>query len=439
MKPSRLLSILLALTLLSINLTFAADDIHYQDIKSLKNIIPQQDSYYTISSNVQIDNIYYTFTITTPESADLQITSIPSLIKTIHELSVIEWYKSTPQGNQVWAGAKGSVKNIGKGAKAVVLHPGDSAVAIGRSVAKTGRAIGSFFKGLVKKEPKSSSGKDLDKGAGNILTADVARKAAYDLHLDVYSKNPLVIALLNEISKQQWAGSIGVSAATYFTMPGLSSATAITTGALTPGAVIDITERMIRDNSPEELNRELQRVMREIIGYSKDTQEYQLFTDFLNNPNFDPRQKAYITLYLTQLKHVAGMSNVLSVLKNCREIENAVILYHQLQLMAAVDMNAKNVKFSQYATNTNRIYGIISSGDLIAILPFDYATSSKFMKNELDMIPEVKGTRSIWLLGDATKSFSALAKKSGIDAIYDGILKFGAFKLGATDLKSDDM
>lgn len=412
--------------------SFAADDIHYQDIKSLKNIIPQKDKYYKISSNVKIEGEYYTFTITPIDSAEMEVTSIPSLIKTIHELSVIEWYKSTPQGNQVWKGAKDSVKGIGKGAKSIVLHPGDSAVAIGRSAAKTGRAIGGFFKKLVKKEPKSSTGEDLNKGAGNFMTGELARNAAYDLHLDVYSKNPMVIALLNEVSKEQWAGSIGVSAATYFATPGLSTASSIATGALTPGASIDVTERMIRDNSPTELNRELLRQFSVQVGYAKKSNEYELFKDFLNNPNFNPRQKAYITLYLTQLKKLKNITAVLKVLSYCNKIETATILYHQLQLLSALEVNAGNISFSSFTTSKNRIYGIIKTGDLVAILPFDYAANNKFMKNELAMIPKGTKTRSIWLLGDAASSFTALAKQNGFDAVYDGIMKFGAFKLGST-------
>ena len=417
---------------LAVNTSYAVDDIHYQDIKSLQNIIPQQDKYYKISSNVKIDGEYYTFTIKTPDSADMQVTSIPSLIKTIHELSVIEWYKNTPQGNQVWKGAKDSVKDIGKGAKAIVLHPGDSAVAIGHSIAKTGRAIGHFFKGLVKKEPKSSTGEDLNKGAGGFMTDDLARQAAYDLHLDVYSQNPMVIALLNEISKKQWAGSIGVSAASYFATPGLSSVGTVATGAITPGGKIDITEKMIRDNSPVELNRELQKITLQVFGFNKDSQEYEIFAEFLDNPNFNPRQKAYITLYLTQLKKLKNLSSALKVLAKCSTVENASILYHQLQLLAALELNAGNINFADFSTSKTRIYGITTTGDIIAILPFDYATGNKFMKKEIEMIPRTRKSRSIWILGDATKSFVALAKKNGITAIYDGILKFGAFKLGAT-------
>ena len=435
MKRHRIFTALIIIITLAVSASFAADDIHFQDIKSLQNIIPQQDKYYKISSNVKIKGEYYTFTIKTPDSADMQITSIPSLIKTIHELSVIEWYKNTPQGNQVWTGAKDSVKSIGKGAKAIVMHPGDSAVAIGHSVAKTGRAIGHFFKGLVKKDEKSSSGEDLNKGAGGFMSEDLARKAAYDLHLDVYSKNPMVIALLNEISKKQWAGSIGVSAASYFATPGLSTVGTVATGAITPGGKIDLTEIMIRDNSPLELNRELRKIMIQAIGYNKDTQEYEIFSEFLNNPNFDPRQKAYITLYLTQLKKLKNLSQALNVLANCRTIETASVLYHQLQLLAALELNAGNINFAAFSTSKTRIYGITTTGDLIAILPFDYANSNKFMKNELNMIPRTGKSRSIWLLGDATKSFITLAKKKGIAAVYDGILKFGAFKLGAIGKK----
>ncbi len=413
-----------------ISLSHAADDIHYQDIKSISSIVPQQGAGYSIASNVKIDGEYYTFTITPVDSAQIEVTGIPGLLKTLYELSVIEWYKSTPQGNQVWKGAKDSVSSIGKGAKSIVLHPGDSAAAMGRSVAKTGRAIGSFFKGLIKKEPKSSTGEDLNKGAGNFMTEDVARKAAYDLHLDVYSANPLVIALLNEISKKQWAGSIGVSAASYIATPGLSSLGTVTSGALTPGQAKDVTEKLIRDNSPLELNRQLLEIFTSKLGYTKDSPPYTAYVKFLNNPNYNPHQKAYITLYCMHLKNLQNMPQVLDVLANCKKVDTAEILFTQLQLMAALEQNATNITFLSFATASDRIYGITKAGDLIAILPFDYATNNKFMQNELAKLPKVKGSRSIWLIGDATPSFIKLAKSNGIDAVYTGILKFGAFRVG---------
>ncbi len=397
----------------------------FGNIKSLSGIIPQDTKFYKIDNNVAIEGPYYVFTISCDHDQNYQVRGITDLLKACHEIAIIEWYRSTPQGNQVWTGTKDSLKGIGKGAKQVVLHPGDSSAALGRKVAKTGRTIGRFFKGLVKKTPKSSTGEDLSSGAGNFLTSENARIAAYELHLDAYSSNPYVTALLNEIAKKRLVGSLGVSAAT-FLIPGSSLVQTITTGALTPGAFVDETEKMIRDNDPAELNRELEREFRVSFSQVKGSQLMTLFNQFLQNPNYDPRQKAYITLYFEQLGELNNLENALYTLANAPTVEDAEILESQMQMLSAAH-NFGN-RFSSFATKNSRIAGRYGRGDIIMILPYDYADDTKLMLQEIQNVPDSKASRNIWLIGDATADFVSMAEKNGITSVKTGILHYKAFQ-----------
>ena len=139
----------------------------YGSITAVRNIIPQKTDYYTIDSEVRLQSPYYVFTVNSASGDSFEVKGITSLIKVCHEISVIELFKQTEQGSQVWAGARTSLLNVGKGAKQIVIHPGDSAVALGRSVARTTRGVGRFFKGLVKGAEKCRTGATLAATPGN--------------------------------------------------------------------------------------------------------------------------------------------------------------------------------------------------------------------------------------------------------------------------------
>lgn len=427
-----LLKKVILILILTLSFSTAAETFKYDKIKAIDGILPQQTKYYEVSSEVGLESPYYVFTIITAHGETYTVVGITQLIKALHEITILEVYRATPQGSKVWEGAKDSVVGVGKGAKQLVLHPGDSGAAIGRSFAKTGRAIGSFTKGLFKKKEKSSSGKDLNEGAGGFLAGDQARIAAYELKLDVYTANPYVRAMLDKIAKKQWAGSVGVSVATYFALPGVSTFTGIAEGALTPGAFVAATEIMIRDNSPLELNRELTKQCMERFNLQKESPTISLLKKFLENPNYTPRQKAYIVLYLSDMSEVHGIDETLRTLGKTNTIDDASILYHQLQLLSATHRFG-GMSFATLIAKNNRVAGQLERGDIVAIWPYDYVDATKRMQDELNNIPESKASRSIWMIGDATDAFKQLAKKNNIDAIHADLLHYPVFKQKANN------
>jgi hypothetical protein len=107
--------------------------------------LPKKTKHYEIVDPVVVDGNSYTFKIKSPHG-EYQVTSITKLLKTCHEIRVIEEYQHTEEGEQVWHGTKEGFKEMGQGAKAVIINPRKSGKAIGVSLAKTGRKIGRFFK-----------------------------------------------------------------------------------------------------------------------------------------------------------------------------------------------------------------------------------------------------------------------------------------------------
>lgn len=397
----------------------------YGSITAVRNIIPQKTDYYTIDSEVRLQSPYYVFTVNSASGDSFEVKGITSLIKVCHEISVIELFKQTEQGSQVWAGARTSLLNVGKGAKQIVIHPGDSAVALGRSVARTTRGVGRFFKGLVKGEEKSSTGENLADTPGNFFTSDQVRLAAYELRLDVYSGNPYVQAVLEEIARKRWAGSLGVSAAG-FLIPGAGTVALVTTGALTPGAFVNVTEQMIRDNPPLELNREIERQLMVSLGVDKDAREMQAVRVFLQNPNYTPRQKAYIALYLEHLAELKNFVQAVNTLALVSTVENAEVLFMQMQMLSAVHRNG--TRFAEFAPQGERIAGRLGRGDIIHILPYDYVEATEPMLVELKNVPPSNASRNIWLLGESTRDFERAASSAGISKILVDILHYQEFQ-----------
>lgn len=409
----------------------ALPTVPFTSLRGVRGIVPQQTAHYQIAEQVEVDAPYYVFTITSTSGESYQVKGMVGLIKATHEISVIEVFRTTPQGSQVWSGAKESLAGLGKGGKQIILHPGDSTLAIGRSVARTGRAVGRFFTGLVKKEPTSSTGQNLSETPGGALASEQARQAAYDLQLDVYSGNPYVQAVLGEIAKKRLAGSLGVTVAKMaanLIVPGSGVAAGLSTGALTPGGYVEQTELSIRNNPPAELFLEMQRQLAVSLGKDEDCLEARLLETVMANPNYTPSQKAYITLYLEQLAELENFDRAIQTLASARTVEDAEILFLQMQLLSASHRFGR--RYAAFACGDQRIAGQLGRGDVVMILPFDFADDTEEMRAEVQRIPAGKGkvSRNIWLLGDHTPAFNRMAQSFGITSVQDNILHFDAFR-----------
>ncbi len=413
--------------------TVAADapqlTVLFSSIKGIGGIVPQRTSHYQISDQVEVDPPYYVFTITSASGESYQVKGINGLIKATHEISVIEVFRATPQGSQVWAGAKDSLAGLGQGGKQIILHPGDSTLAIGRSVARTGRTVGRLLTGIVKRDPTSSTGKNLSETPGGILASEQARQAAYDLQLDVYSGNPYVQAVLGEIAQKRLAGSLGVTAAKMaanLIVPGSGYVAKLSTGALTPGGYVEATELAIRNNPPAELYLEMQKQLAVSLGKEEDCLEARLLEALMQNPNYTPSQKAYVTLYLEQTADLQNFDKAITTLASARTVEDAEVMFLQMQLISASHRFGR--RYAAFACGNQRIAGQLGRGDVVMILPYDYADDNEGMRSEVRDVPYSKISRNIWLLGDHTSAFERMMSTQNITSVQDNILHYEAFR-----------
>ena len=403
----------------------AGETVNYNDIAALQTVLPQQSQDYTIDPVVEVQEPYYVFRVSSPHHPLYTVTGIGNLIKLCHEITMMEWFYTTETGSQVWVGVKDSVKTTAAGAKQLVLHPGASFQGMKRSVKRTGRSIKDMVTGIGK-DKKSSDGKNLEQGAGNLLTSDTARKVAYELHLDAYTQNVWVRKLIENIALRRSAGGAAVSVATTLTVPmttlvSVSSSFAIN-GALTPGAYLEQVEVLLRDNPPGELYRELAKHMMN-IGIQKDSKELLLFQAFTQNPNYTPHDKAYMTSFLVKLSDVAGMGEVLQTLSTTPNTHEASILFNQLQFLSA--FNKQRFNLTRFVVNEDNVFAKDNADVLIAILPFDTVDRGEGMEDTLGFIKTTPAaSRSVWVIGTAKPNFRNKLQQHGVNQLRENIIRY---------------
>jgi hypothetical protein len=409
---------------------FGSETVSYSSITTLKRL-SQSNKYYTIDDTVRIDAPYYRFLVKSSHG-DYDVLSIKDLLKVCHEICIIEEYRKTDQGSQAWKGASESLKDIGRGAKQIVKEPKESAKAFARAGGKLVRGVGRFIKKKFDKEEKDASGDtDRAKGGEGFVVGKHAREFAAEVGLDVYSDNPYVQALIQEVAKARSKGSIGTSVGLFFLSPiqGLG----LLSNSLTPNGFDAETEKLIRDESPAELRYVLTKKYEKELGIAPGKES--IVEDLLDNPNYSPREQAYLYLYLKRLGKpdtgtaVEGVSDTIKYLSKVQTPNAATHAINQMELFSAYQTHAKDL--TRLTAASDKIGAITEKKELFFIIPYDIVESTPEMKKFLDEVVKfaktqgTKGTQ-LWFTGDVTRGFTSESKAKGV-IVQEDVLQFSHF------------
>jgi len=99
-----------------------AAEVRFENIRSLDGLLPRKTQFYEVAPEVKLKGAYYQFKVKSGHGT-YEVESIRNLLKVCHEIKVMEQYKATDAGGEVWKGFSGSLKNLGTGAKAIVTNP----------------------------------------------------------------------------------------------------------------------------------------------------------------------------------------------------------------------------------------------------------------------------------------------------------------------------
>lgn len=390
------------------------------DIPIIKTVLPKSDVY-TIDNNVKLDGYFYNFTVDY-EGNKSEIQSVRKLVKTCHEIEVMDNFKKKEQDkNQVASGVGASAKTVGAGAVNLVKHPGVTVKKVGIGIGNVGRALTSPFR---RKAPvKASTGVDLSK-PGKGPAGGERRLLAYEMGIDVYSQNESVQDFLNEVARKRLMGKLPIQASV-FALPGGS----VFTLSLTPMGHDLGTEELIRDNSPRALVDALGERYYEQFGMKYGRRKSPI-TALLDNPNYTPREQAYLWTYLNDLKTLECVTDAVNFLAAVDSPGKANIVSAQLELLSLLHQRAKQLH--KFVPVRNTLGAISKDGTLCLVISIDtvryWGDVRKSLELSIAAAKEKDAERiEIWSTGDIDRKSVMLSNSLGVK-VHQNILENPVFQ-----------
>ena len=223
-------------------------------------------------------------------------------IKAIHELDKIK------ESDAFEKGVKNTASSPFKFLGNLVTHPIDTVTGVPEGLWRYGSRVVEMVGGPEKSEYEDSMSKEL------ILFSTVKRKLAYDLNVNVYSSNKALQERLNSVSWATYSGGMVVSV------------------AMAPLRAVRLTKsaqnvnNLVRDNSPEDLNR-LNREKLEKLNVPED-----VIDAFQGNAWISPRHETTIVHMLEYQGLTGGITDFLQLATTASSEEEAFFFQNIVEL-----------------------------------------------------------------------------------------------------------
>ncbi len=401
-------------------LTEAGNDIPFEVVRietiPILASLPTKTEYYEIDPEVVASGYSYFYYVQGVDR-DYMVGSTLNLIKLCRELAVIEELKKKHKGKEFASGVGGVFKGIGKGIGNLVTHPGVSMKNMGESFRSMGRSV----ERAVGADPKvGDDERGIDRSnLGSGPAGDIRRAMAYQLGIDVYTDNPDLKAILTELSQIKELGSL-----TSWIVPyGLSIL-----DRANPMFGDEETEILIRDQGPYDLRRQIGINLAPIFNMDREDRSNPLGR-LLYNPNYTPREIAYIGKDMRDMAGVQGLDRVLDILSRVNTPEMADLMATELRLYAFYHNRlGKLGAFVPYrhffaSIGQDGVFRFFFLADTIR--PWSHATESFD-----EMIREAMAFKAtgleIWTTADIDNSLIEIAKSRGV-TIYENIFMNKAY------------
>lgn len=394
-----------------------------RSIPILKHVLNPSNNY-QIDRDVLVDGYYYRFAVRT-DRAQYEAVSVRELVKLAHEIEVLEHFRRNDKGGHVMQGVNRSLKGIGLGFKNIFVHPGQSVKRVGQGAGRFLRATGKFFSSPFRRKKSTVASDGTDRARfGKGPAGGERRRLAHELGIDVYTRNPEAQALLNEVARRRLAGSLPLSASV-FALPG----GAIFTLSLTPMGFDPTIEERIRDNDPNELLRLIGLWYEKQYGMDSDDPE-GLIRQLLDNPNYSPREQAYLWRYLADLEGIEGVDLALEFLARQNTVERASIVNAQLESLALLHTRARRLK--RFVPVRNTLGALTKDNTLCLIISIDtvrfWTDVRKSLQLSIVAAKKVGARRiEIWSTGDVDQKSADYARSQGVH-VYQNILSNPIFR-----------
>lgn len=306
-----------AALLLIVLLVFSPSLFAYFTARDLPAAVPAKGVFYTIEKIDRSPEPGVTkFQVKSPH-AIYEVEGFLSLVKLLHEIEVIERIKKNDKGSSFFDGAAASVEATGTGLKNLAVHPVDSVKGVGKAIGKLGRGVGGMFRSKEEGEKASFGEKVL---GGN------ERELAKEFKVDVYTTNPYLKSLLQQMAKARLGGK-GAVAVIQFLIP----IAAVASIALTAGSLNDAADQLVNDSSRGDLYR-LNKEGLVAAGIREEDAK-----KVLDSPRLTPREQTYLRFYTEKLKYAPGYHEIFYSVFNSRSDWEARKKLYEAQMAANSD------------------------------------------------------------------------------------------------------
>ena len=288
--------------------------------------------------------------------------------------------------------------DVARGAKNLVTDPVDTASGAVSGVGKLLGRASEAVTGGARSDAEESRAKDL------IGFSKTKRDYAYELGVDVYSRNPKLQEALDDIAWTGYAGSISTSVA-FAAVPGAAGAVISVSGTTA------LLNKVFRDRAPADLrkmNRE------KLQGMGVDANVIDLF---IRNPVFTPREQTLLVAALDQMKKTEDRDEFIKFAVLTDNPDVALFRQRQAQMYAAFDRNVATIK--RFVPIGEISVGQSEDGQVIANVPLDYLAWTAAMANLVNSIDEnvqaedTVTKKQLWLTGAASPRAKEELKKLG--------------------------
>ncbi len=378
--------------------------VRYADIAMTRSL-PAQSAFYSISPDVVASGYFYFFHVRSVDGQEYVAGSVANLYKLCHELGVLEEIKARNKGKEFASGVGDGLKGIGTGLGNLIIHPGQSLKSVGTRVRQTGRSLERAV-GAEDKVGVDSSGTNLSH-LGSGPAGKARRDLAFQFGVDVYTSNPAMQKALIDLSQLRTAGGLVTWVIPYNI--GML-------GYFNPVGGDERAEQLIRDYDPYELRRQVGIELEPMLGMSREDEGGALGR-LLMNPNYTPRELAYIGLDFGFMREVKNLPLVAETLARASTAEEAEMLSMELRLYSFLHRREKPL---QEFVPLQNLFGALGRDGVFYFMffgdtlrPWSHSTEA-FERVLSEAIAMKARGMEIWTVGDVDARMAENAARRGV-------------------------
>ena len=283
-------------------------------------------------------------------------------------------------------------------AKDMVFQPVSTLKTAASGVAVAFRRAGDSIFGAKRSDAEDSKFKNL------IGFSNYKREYAYDLGVDVYSRNEVLQDRLNEISWVGWAGGLTVSAA----MAAVPGGAGI---AMTAIGTTRLTREIFKNEPPADLRRQNTEKLK-AMGIDPSTVEL-----FINESIFSPREQTILVSSLDEMRGVGDRERFVQLAALTNNVDMARFRQRQAEMYAgyhkAVSPLTQLVSVGQVPAARAK------DGALVFNFPIDYLvwtdSLARLVANTDSLASQLPGVtrKEMWITGNLSPKARTEMKRLG--------------------------